>query len=165
MMQIARKFNLIPAFLSKLADLNVAPVLRPQLCYLYKENTRGLKLQFAAMLDMISTVSITYEMEGDGVPQLLAFSRVEGFRALGRNLNSDTSLRNVDAVLRQATALVVGAPIKKVWPGHGICPGTITSIDQADSTLYPGKVRTVYTVKYPVDDTDEDLEEEEVRTR
>jgi hypothetical protein len=41
MMQIARKFNLIPAFLSKLADLNVAPVLRPQLCYLYKENTRG----------------------------------------------------------------------------------------------------------------------------
>eukprot|EP00966_Prymnesium_polylepis_P048505 1123033-Prymnesium_polylepis.1 len=163
MMQIARNFNQLPTFLTKLADDSIAPVLRPQLRDLYNRDTRTLKLQFAAMLDIISTVAITYELEGDGLPQLLAFSRVEGFRSLGRNLDSDAALRNVDAVLRQSTALTINTPIKKVWPDHGVCTGLITALDRADSTLYPDTERTVYTVTYNVDDTSEDLEEEEVR--
>ena len=115
------------------------------------------------MLDMSSIVSITYELEGDGLPQLLAFQRVEGFRTLGQNLNSDTTLRNVDALLRKTRNLALGMIIKKNWPGHGICEGKITATDQAESTLYPGQVRTVYTVKYDIDGAEEDLEEEEVR--
>jgi hypothetical protein len=115
------------------------------------------------MLDMRTIVSTTYEMEGDGLPHLLAYSRVEGLRATGRTLQSDGSLPNVDAVLRQSEGLVVGTAIRKNWPGFGLCDGSVTAIDVAESTLYPGRERTVYTVRYPGDGAEEDLEEEEIR--
>eukprot|EP00966_Prymnesium_polylepis_P187454 4346007-Prymnesium_polylepis.1 len=130
---------------------------------LYVTKPKQLKLEFAAILDMRTIVSVTYEMEGDGLPQLLVFSRVEALRVHGRTLDSTGALRNVEAVLRDSFGLAVGVKINKVWPGHGVCEGIIISIDQADSTLYPGQVRTVYTVKYVVDDTEEDLEEDEIR--
>ena len=38
----------------------------------------------------------------------------------------------------------------------------MVEIARANSTLYPGKERTVHNVHYPVDDTSEDLEEEEI---
>ena len=114
------------------------------------------------MLDMRTIVSTTYEMEGDGLPHLLAYSRVEGLRATGRTLQSDGSLPNVDAVLRQSEGLVVGTAIRKNWPGFGLCDGSVTAIDVAESTLYPGRERTVYTVRYPGDGAEEDLEEEEI---
>ena len=101
-------------------------------------------------------------MESEGAPQLLLYSRIEGLRALGRNLDADTSLRNVDAVLRHTITLGIDSEVKKNWPGHGIFSGTVIQIDVAASTLYPGKDRTVYTVEY-TDATTEDLEEEEIR--
>jgi len=39
----------------------------------------------------------------------------------------------------------------------------VIKIDKVESTLYPGTERTAYTVKYDVDNTKEDLEEEEIR--
>ena len=36
-------------------------------------------------------------------------------------------------------------------------------MDKATSSLYPGKEVTVYTVKYDMDSTKEDLEEDEIR--
>ena len=55
-------------------------------------------------------------MESEGAPQLLLYSRIEGLRALGRNLDADTSLRNVDAVLRHTITLGIDSEVKKNWP-------------------------------------------------
>jgi hypothetical protein len=72
-------------------------------------------------------------------------------------------LSNVEAVLRGSAALVRNVKIAKTWPGYGLCSGVIVGIGQAESTLYPGTVRTVYKVKYDMDGTEEELEEEEIR--
>ncbi|KAL3917705.1 MAG: hypothetical protein SGPRY_006299 [Prymnesium sp.] len=50
-----------------------------------------------------------------------------------------------------------------MFPGHGIFQGKIFSSGLVDSTLYPDQEREAYTINYPADDTNEDLEEEEVR--
>ena len=51
----------------------------------------------------------------------------------------------------------------QIWAGHGLCQAKIIGVDQAESSLYPGRDVTVYTVKYDIDGTKEDLEEAEIR--
>lgn len=160
-MQIARKFPLLLSFIQQLMASGISPVLAPKLLELYRENTLKLKMQFAACLDMRVVVSVTYEMEGDRLPHLLAFTRCQSLRGLGENL--EDNLFNVDAVIRNSTALGIGLKISKAWAGHGLCTAKIVAVDSAQSTLYPGTERTVYTVKYDVDGEQEDLEEEELR--
>ena len=43
-----------------------------------------------------------------------------------------------------------------------MCEGSLVAVGRAESTLYSCE-RTVYTVKYDIDGTREDLEEEEIR--
>lgn len=91
---------------------------------------------------------------------------MEELRAFGRALANDGGrnvLPNLDAALRHGVALRVGVKIKKHFDNHGLCSGKIVATDTCESTLYPGEDRKAFTVKYDVDGTSEDLEEEEVR--
>ena len=163
-MQIAKAFGHVGPFLAMLEQLNYAPTLQGKLSQMLSEKKPVIKLQAAAILDMRAVVSTTYTLEGDGAALiLLAFPLIENIRHLGRNLASEGSLLNVEAVLRNSAELKRGLIIKKVFVGYGNCEATIVKIDRADSTLYPGVVRTVYTVKYTIDGVEEDLEEEELR--
>ena len=55
-----------------------------------------------------------------------------------------------------------GVEIKKEFPGHGACKGVIISSATVDSTLYIGKEREAWRVKYS-DGFMEEFEEEEIR--
>lgn len=57
----------------------------------------------------------------------------------------------------------VATPCLQVWAGHGLCKAKIIDVDTAQSTLYPDQDVTVYTVRYDMDGTKEDLEEAEIR--
>ena len=163
-MQIARAFGHVGPFLAMIEQLGYAPTLQGKLSEMLSAHKLIIKLQAAAILDMRVLVSTTYTLEGDGgALLLLAYPLIENIRQLGRNLASEGSLANVEAVLRNAAELKRGLIIKKVFVGYGNCEATIVKIDRAESTLYPGVVRTVYTVKYTIDGVEEDLEEEELR--
>ena len=162
-MQIAMKYTLMLQLLRELRDAGIAPSLVATMMEIEQSHPLELKLQFAAMLDMRLVVSTTYDLEGDGLAILLAYAKGEALRALGRNLNAAGTLANVEAVLRNTTSIMTGSTIRKVFPGHGLCEGAVISQDIADSTLYPGQERTVYTIKYHSDGAEEDLEEEEIR--
>lgn len=111
-------------------------------------------------------VRTTYELEGDRLEIMLVYRRVEELRAFGRALKEDegaTVLPNLDGALRATAKLVVGTKVSKFFEGYGYCEGKIISSGLVDSTLYPGKERKAYTVKYFSDGTTEDLEEEELR--
>jgi len=162
-MQNARHFNRIEAFLDTLDEKDFCPTLRVKLREKYDWNPQVLKLQHAAVLDMKSVVSTTYKLEGDGALMPVAFQLIESVRITGRSLASDGTLPNVEAVLRDSAELRRGLIIKKVFAGYGNCEGKVIEIGRAESTLYPGKTRTVYTVQYEVDGTKDDLEEEEIR--
>ncbi|KAL1525489.1 hypothetical protein AB1Y20_020345 [Prymnesium parvum] len=125
-----------------------------------------LQLELAAMLDVRQLVKTTYELEGDRLEILIVHRRIdEELRAFGRRLaaNEDGVLMNVDSLLRSQAKLQVGTVISKVFAGHGTFKGQIESTEICDSTMYPGRERIAYTVRYPSDNTKEDLEDEEIR--
>ena len=134
-MQQAKGFGWIQHFLAKLKELQSAETLRGQLSKIYRENAPKLKLQMAAILDMKVIVTTTYTLEGDGLLILLAFAYIEELRALGRQLDHEGSLPNVEAVLRNSAELKLGLVVKKVWAGYGNCSAKVISIDKAESTL------------------------------
>jgi hypothetical protein len=76
--QNARNFPSLHPFLTQLVADGNCPTLAPAALEILNSNERLLKLQHAAIMDIESIISVTYEMEGDGLPQLLAFQRVEG---------------------------------------------------------------------------------------
>lgn len=124
-----------------------------------------LQLELAAILDIRELVRTTYQLEGDGLELLLVYDRIESLRSFGNAIrNEESVLPNVDALLRSNVKLGKRVRIQKYWEGYGLCKGEITSNGElCDSELYPGQQRRAYAVKYDVDGTVEDLEEEEVR--
>ena len=69
-----------------------------------------LELQFAAIMDLETIISVTYEMEGERLESPLIYRRFEGLHALGRSILDLTQargvLRNVSALIaRNATCL------------------------------------------------------------
>ena len=163
MMQLARHFNKIQVALRHFAGVGLAPRSLPKLTAKYEENTHHLRLQLAAMLDVQVIVDTTHALEGDGLVQMLTYERIEALRALGRRLDEPGILVNVAAVIRDSAALAIGRTrVAKHWEGFGMCEGSLVAVGRAESTLYSGE-RTVYTVKYDIDGTREDLEEEEIR--
>ena len=114
---------------------------------------------------MRTLVKTTYELEGDRLEVLLTYDRIEALHALGRSITAheDGVLPNVDAVLRRLMQLKRGVKIEKHFDGHGIATGTLEKLEEVDSTLYPGKERDAWLVKYP-DGHEEHYEEEELRS-
>jgi hypothetical protein len=55
--------------------------------------------------------------------------------------------------------------IEKAFPGLGTYKATVISSEVCESTLYPGKQREAYRVRYPSDGIEEDFEEEEIRPK
>ena len=154
--QLGENFTLISPTINRFVAEGIGATLSPRLRTIYDSDPQLLHLQLAAMMDMKPVVQTTYALEGDGLPIMVAFERIEALRSLGRQLAVPGILTNVTAVLRQSSALAVGTPVKKHWDGYGVCDGKIATIGQANSTLYPGQIRTAYTVLYPIDDTRED---------
>ena len=165
MMQLAVHFPKILPAMHQFEAAGLAPKTLPRLMAKYAENTQHLRLQLAAMLDVgAAIVKETYALEGDGCVLMLAYERLEGLRAFGRRVDEPGILVNTAAAIRDAMPLVVDRTrIVKHWEGFGMCAGQIIAIGRAESTLYNGMERTIYTVRYDVDGTMEDLEEEEIR--
>lgn len=115
---LAEHFDKLPAFLAKINELEYGEATRQKLQNILGNNDKSsqLKLQLAAVQDMKVLVTITYELEGDGLELLLVYDRIERLRALGRSIASGAVgvLPNVDAVLRQSAQLKNGLQIKKV---------------------------------------------------
>lgn len=165
---LAENFQRIPAFLHKLDEYGYGDATRQKLHHIFEspETASQLKLQLAAMLDVRQLVRTTYELEGDRLEIMLVYPRVEELRAFGRGLMDDqaaTVLPNLDAALRSSVVLQVGAKVSKHFEGFGFCEGKVVSIGTFNSTLYLGQERRAYTIKYTVDGTTEDLEDEEIR--
>lgn len=163
MMQQALNFEKLAPCITRFEAEGIGLVLTPKLKQKYNEDTSYLRRQFATMLDMRLLITTTYNLEGDGLAVMLAYERIEALRQLGRSLAQPGILVNLAAVIRSSSPLIIGTNMAKDWPGYGLCTGKITAIGSVVSSLYPNQNRTAYTVKYTVDNTTEDLEEEEIR--
>lgn len=152
-------------FLRLLRDRNIGDATTKKMLEIVRTKEAQLQLELAAMLDVRQLVKTTYELEGDRLEILIVHRRIEELRAFGRRLaaNEDGVLMNVDSLLRSQAKLQVGTVISKVFAGHGTFKGQIESTEICDSTMYPGRERIAYTVRYPSDNTKEDLEDEEIR--
>ena len=114
--QNAQIFPLIKPFLKQLVDEGVCPTLAPAALDILERGERLLKLQHAAIVDMKMVISLTYDMEGDLIPQLLAYQRIEALRGVGRHIANGVpgALPTVEAILRATTELKKGAEMEKV---------------------------------------------------
>ena len=65
--QNARNFPFLHPFLTGLVNDGNCPTLAPAALEILNSNERSLKLQHAAIMDIESIISVTYEMEGDGL--------------------------------------------------------------------------------------------------
>lgn len=166
---LAENFEKLPGFLRQLDEFNYGEATRRKLQSFFDDGEAALQLkaELAAMLDMRPLVRTTYELEGDRLELMLVYHRIEELRAFGRALTTHqdaTILPNLDGALRASVKLVAGTKINKFFEGFGHCEGKITGAGGlVNSTLYPGKERRAYTVKYTSDGATEDLEEEEIR--
>eukprot|EP00326_Haptolina_ericina_P035021 CAMPEP_0181246642 /NCGR_PEP_ID=MMETSP1096-20121128/44115_1 /TAXON_ID=156174 ORGANISM="Chrysochromulina ericina, Strain CCMP281" /NCGR_SAMPLE_ID=MMETSP1096 /ASSEMBLY_ACC=CAM_ASM_000453 /LENGTH=829 /DNA_ID=CAMNT_0023343497 /DNA_START=868 /DNA_END=3357 /DNA_ORIENTATION=+ len=163
---MAENFSKLQPFVRLLRDRGIGDATTMKMTSLLRDRTAALQLELAAMLDVRVLVRTTYALEGDRLEVLLVYRRIEELRALGRALaaNQDGVLPNVDAVLRATAKLENGLVISKPFPGHGSFQAKVISSEQCESTLYAGKVRTAYRVRFPSDGMEEDLEEEEIRS-
>ena len=94
-----------------------------------------------------------------------AFRKIEALRSLSRSLAQPDVLPNMeDAVLRNLCEIKPGTKVRKLWPQHGrYFDGVVKASVDVDSTVTPGTVAKAWTVKYTADNTEEDLEEVEIR--
>mmetsp|Transcript_1919 Transcript_1919/g.4128 ORF Transcript_1919/g.4128 Transcript_1919/m.4128 type:complete len:255 (+) Transcript_1919:293-1057(+) len=162
---MAENFDHLQSFVRLLTIRNIGDATTTKMANILRHHSESLRLELAAMLDVRALVRTSYALEGDRLEILLVYRRIEELRALGRALaaNADGILPNVDAVLRAKTKLENGVTIAKVFAGHGTFQGHITRSERVDSTMYPGQEREAYRLRYPLDNTVEDLEEEELR--
>ena len=162
---MAENFGCLEPFIRLLRDRRFGDATTTSMANILAGHSDTLRLELAAVLDARVLVSTTYAMEGDRLEMLLVYRRIEELRARGRALasNEDGAMPNVDAVLREKVELKNGLVIAKSFPGHGTFNGRIVSSAECDSTMYPGRQRVAYRVKYPSDGAEEDLEEEEIR--
>lgn len=162
---MAENFNQLPVFLRRLLQHAIGEATTIKLNSVFNAKKDALEIELATIMEARRIVSTTYELEGDRLEMLVVYDRIEELRAWGRALlsNHEGILPNVDLVLRRRCKLVTGLKIAKSFPGHGMCDAKIISEELVESTLYPGKEVTAYTVRYEVDGATEDLEEEEIR--
>ena len=162
---MAENFQQLSPFIRLLQDRGIGDATTAKMATILRDRRFQLQLELAAILDVRELVKTTYELEGDRLEILVTFRRVEELRARGRALeaNSDGAMPNVDALLRAKTEITNGLTISKVFPGHGTFDAMVTSSDTCESTLYPGTDRIAYKVRYPSDNAEEDLEEEQLR--
>lgn len=138
--QNAAYFPLIRPFLSQLVDEGICPTLAPAALALYDSHELLLKLQHAALVDMKFIISTTYEMEGDLIPQILGFLRLETIRGVGRNIQNRVpgTLPTVEAIYRQTAELKKGACMEKVARAHAralLDPPLPSPLPHAESSL------------------------------
>jgi hypothetical protein len=163
-MQIGMHFDKLERLLPKLVADGIGDVTASKMMRIISESRQSLRLQLAAIVDMRKLVATTYELEGDGLELLLAFSRIEELRKLGRTLSQQGVLPNVDAVIRSSLELKPGAKLRKLWPAHGgYFDAKVISSGDVLSTITPGHIVTGWKVEYESDKTREDLEELELR--
>lgn len=163
---LAENFHRLDPFMAQLDAEGIGDATRAKLHAVLDnaESRRTLQLQLASVRDMQQIVRTTYELEGDRLEMLLVFSKVEMLRRLGKAIKTgEEVLPNVDGVLKASTKRAPGVKISKFFEGHGHCVATIRASHHVNSTLYPGQSRMAYQVQYEVDNTIEDLEEEEIR--
>jgi hypothetical protein len=163
----AENFSQLRPFVRLLQDRDIGDATTVKMATILRDHALTLQLELAAMLDVRCLVSTTYDLEGDRLEVLLVFRRIEELRALGRSLgaNADGVLPNVDSVLRANAKLEKGLEIEKVFPGHGTFTASVIDWETCESTLYPGKQRTAFRVRYPADGAEEDFEEEELQPK
>jgi hypothetical protein len=163
LIQIGRNFHHLENYLKLLCTRGIGDATTKEMTRVYDSSELELKIDLAGMMDVKIIIETTHKLEGDGVEIAVAFRYLEALRAMGRALDSEGSLPNVESVLRASAELKKGLVISKVWPGHGSCLAKVVKLDTAASTLYPGQERTVYKIKYDNDGQTEELEEEELR--
>lgn len=130
-------FPLLKPFLTQLVDEGICPTLAPAALEIYQRDERLLKLEHASMVDMRLIISTTYEMEGDLIPQLLGYLRIESIRSLGQNIQNGIpgTLPTVEAILRQTTELKKGSRLEKVC--HGPHPPVCLSLHISTHSDHP----------------------------
>lgn len=162
---MAENFSRLQPFVRLLLDRAIGDATTTKMANLLRDRSAALQLELAAILDVRVLVRTTYALEGDRLEILLVYRRIEELRALGRAIaaNQDCVLPNVDAVLRATVKLEKGLEISKAFPGQGTFKAKVISSELCDSTLYPGRERMAYRVRFPSDGQEEDLEEEEIR--
>ncbi|KAG8458651.1 hypothetical protein KFE25_008448 [Diacronema lutheri] len=167
MMQIAQHFDKVPKLLEELREREIGEATTKKMLEIYATSLAELKVSLAAILDMRRLIATTYELEGDRLEILLAYERIEALRSLGRRVarGDAGSLPNVDALLRRGVQIVDGIKIEKNFPMHGgMCEGVVVGSSYAQTTIHhDGSERKVYKVRYPADNTEEELDEEEIR--
>lgn len=162
---VAENYDKLRPFVRLLQQRDIGDATTAKLASILHEKAASLQLELAAILDIRPLVRATYELEGDRLELLLVHRRIEVLRVLGREIkaNKPGVLPNLDAVLRSQAKLEVGLQIEKVWPVYGVCTGKVVSSGMIESSLYPGRERMAYKVRYDIDGEEEDLEEEELR--
>lgn len=186
---MARNFHQLSPFIRLLQQRDIVDVTTRKMLTILRERGAQLQRELAVMLDMQPIVKTTYELEGDRLEILLVYRRIEALRRLeavlpnldslfcaltdsklalrryGRAIKAyqEGVLPNLDTVLRSQVKLEVGVGIKKQFPGMGAFKGKIFGSSMVDSTLYPGKERLAYSVRYDADGTVDEFEEEEIR--
>lgn len=121
---LADNFHQLHPFVCKLDELSFGDATRKKLGTILRSDEKAseLALQLAAVKDLRSLVSTTYELEGDRLELLLVYNRVEALRSLGRGIiaGADGLLPNVDLVLRRKVKMQPGIKIEKV--NHSLTP-------------------------------------------
>ncbi|KAK3250643.1 hypothetical protein CYMTET_39988 [Cymbomonas tetramitiformis] len=135
--EIALHFNSVPVLLQQLLDEGVGDATTRNMLGIFHADPLRLEVSFAAGYDgLTDLLATTYAMEGDRLGILLVYMRVESLRKYGRALVDDIENRglllNVDAVIRRARELKVGAAIRKEFPGYGTFTDRVSSIDKKD---------------------------------
>ena len=162
-MQIGMHFDKLEGLLGRLRAEGIGDATTLKMQRILSEDCQRLQLQLAAMIDMRRLVVTTGELEGDRLELLLAFGRIEDIRSLGRSLQQEGILPNVDAVIRSSLDLKPGVQLRKLWPAHGgYYDAKVISSSDVYSTITPGLIVKAWTVEY-TDKTREDLEEIELR--
>ena len=83
---IAKDFAHVPDFLMALVAAQIGDATTTTMMDVYTSDPLLLKLQFTAVMDLETIISVTYKMEGERLESILIYRRFEGLRALGRSV-------------------------------------------------------------------------------
>ena len=163
-MEFAENAHLLPDFVLKLEQNEIAPALTRTLRDIIDNHFFQFSCDCALMLDCKNLTILCHELEGDRCEGLVLYNRIEALRDHGRVFGTCGTTPNLDAVVRDHIEPKKGTKVAKVFPNFGLCTGQIISSNDFDSTLYPGKVVKGFTVKYDSDGSKEDYELDELKT-
>ena len=164
MMQFAHNFDVIPSFIDALRENDIGGATTETLAETFRQHAEQLHAELFIVLDIAPYfVRVCYNMEGDRLETLLLYDAVEAVLAVGQSLGNDGITPHLDKFIRKNTPITVGSKVKKHYDGHGLCSGKVIRREQVVSTLYPGQEVDGFVVRFDVDRSTEDFEEEELR--